>query len=180
MVEIPSRLLFPRSDGLRCPCTTRNRFGHDTRFLHRQPLEALNRMILSGWLLFGGQVSWVVEADGQRIRHGGDMMFQGWWWLASSSARMILRSRLAGAAPMPSRGVLSRYRLWRPVRCCGVFLPRGRDARRQDVRALTADSAAHPVAHRLRRKPSLCLRVPRGPSCSKDTAISRSMSKSRR
>ncbi|WP_033443512.1 hypothetical protein [Saccharothrix sp. NRRL B-16314] len=60
-------------------------------------------MILSGWLLFGGQVSWVVEADGQRIRHGGDMMFQGWWWLASSSARMILRSRLAGAAPMPSR-----------------------------------------------------------------------------
>lgn len=27
------------------------------------------------------QVSWVVEADGQRIFHGGDTTFHGYWWL---------------------------------------------------------------------------------------------------
>ncbi|MEW2447963.1 MBL fold metallo-hydrolase [Streptomyces parvulus] len=27
------------------------------------------------------QVNWVVEADGQRIFHGGDTMFHGYWWL---------------------------------------------------------------------------------------------------
>ncbi|WP_030892972.1 MBL fold metallo-hydrolase [Streptomyces sp. NRRL F-5053] len=27
------------------------------------------------------QVNWVVEADGQRILHGGDTMFHGSWWL---------------------------------------------------------------------------------------------------
>jgi L-ascorbate metabolism protein UlaG (beta-lactamase superfamily) len=28
------------------------------------------------------QVSWVVEADGVRIFHGGDTLFHGWWWRA--------------------------------------------------------------------------------------------------
>lgn len=27
------------------------------------------------------QVNWVVEADGQRLFHGGDTMFHGYWWL---------------------------------------------------------------------------------------------------
>ncbi|WP_030683098.1 MBL fold metallo-hydrolase [Streptomyces sp. NRRL B-1347] len=27
------------------------------------------------------QLNWVVEADGQRVFHGGDTMFHGWWWL---------------------------------------------------------------------------------------------------
>lgn len=27
------------------------------------------------------QLSWVVEADGQRVLHGGDTMFHGYWWL---------------------------------------------------------------------------------------------------
>ncbi|WP_431981450.1 MBL fold metallo-hydrolase [Streptomyces qinglanensis] len=27
------------------------------------------------------QLNWVVEADGQRIFHGGDTMFHGYWWL---------------------------------------------------------------------------------------------------
>ena len=27
------------------------------------------------------QVNWVIEADGQRIFHGGDTMFHGYWWL---------------------------------------------------------------------------------------------------
>ncbi|WP_405650780.1 MBL fold metallo-hydrolase [Streptomyces sp. RK9] len=29
------------------------------------------------------QVNWVVEADGQRVFHGGDTMFHGWWWLVA-------------------------------------------------------------------------------------------------
>ncbi|HWH93546.1 MAG TPA: MBL fold metallo-hydrolase [Baekduia sp.] len=28
------------------------------------------------------QVSWVVEADGTRIYHGGDTLYHGWWWRA--------------------------------------------------------------------------------------------------
>jgi L-ascorbate metabolism protein UlaG (beta-lactamase superfamily) len=27
------------------------------------------------------QVNWVVEADGQRVFHGGDTLFHGYWWL---------------------------------------------------------------------------------------------------
>ncbi|WP_370934857.1 MBL fold metallo-hydrolase [Amycolatopsis sp. cg13] len=27
------------------------------------------------------QLNWVVEADGQRVFHGGDTMFHGYWWL---------------------------------------------------------------------------------------------------
>ena len=27
------------------------------------------------------QVNWVVEADGQRVFHGGDTIFHGYWWL---------------------------------------------------------------------------------------------------
>ena len=27
------------------------------------------------------QVNWVIEADGQRIFHGGDTIFHGYWWL---------------------------------------------------------------------------------------------------
>ncbi|GHH27931.1 MBL fold metallo-hydrolase [Lentzea cavernae] len=29
------------------------------------------------------QLNWVVEADGQRVFHGGDTMFHGWWWLVA-------------------------------------------------------------------------------------------------
>lgn len=29
------------------------------------------------------QLNWVVEADGQRLFHGGDTMFHGYWWLVA-------------------------------------------------------------------------------------------------
>lgn len=29
------------------------------------------------------QLNWVVEAGGQRVFHGGDTMFHGWWWLVA-------------------------------------------------------------------------------------------------
>ncbi|MFD4668195.1 MBL fold metallo-hydrolase [Lentzea sp. NPDC058450] len=29
------------------------------------------------------QLNWVVEADGQRVFHGGDTLFHGWWWLVA-------------------------------------------------------------------------------------------------
>jgi L-ascorbate metabolism protein UlaG (beta-lactamase superfamily) len=29
------------------------------------------------------QLNWVVEADGQRVFHGGDTMFHGYWWLVA-------------------------------------------------------------------------------------------------
>ena len=32
------------------------------------------------------QVSWAVEAGGQRILHAGDTMFHGWWWRAALQA----------------------------------------------------------------------------------------------
>lgn len=35
------------------------------------------------------QVNWVVEADGQRVFHGGDTMFHGFWWLITRRAGPI-------------------------------------------------------------------------------------------
>lgn len=35
------------------------------------------------------QVGWVIEADGQRIFHGGDTMFHGYWWLIARRAGPI-------------------------------------------------------------------------------------------
>jgi L-ascorbate metabolism protein UlaG (beta-lactamase superfamily) len=32
------------------------------------------------------QVSWIVEADGIRVFHGGDTLFHGWWWRAKMRA----------------------------------------------------------------------------------------------
>jgi L-ascorbate metabolism protein UlaG (beta-lactamase superfamily) len=32
------------------------------------------------------QVSWIVEADGVRVFHGGDTLFHGWWWRAKMRA----------------------------------------------------------------------------------------------
>jgi L-ascorbate metabolism protein UlaG (beta-lactamase superfamily) len=32
------------------------------------------------------QISWIVEADGVRIFHGGDSLFHGWWWRAKMRA----------------------------------------------------------------------------------------------
>lgn len=29
------------------------------------------------------QLNWVIEADGQRVFHGGDTMFHGYWWLVA-------------------------------------------------------------------------------------------------
>ncbi|MET0453203.1 MAG: MBL fold metallo-hydrolase, partial [Mycobacterium sp.] len=35
------------------------------------------------------QVNWVVEADGQRVFHGGDTIFHGYWWLIARRAGPI-------------------------------------------------------------------------------------------
>lgn len=35
------------------------------------------------------QVSWVIEADGQRVFHGGDTIFHGYWWLIARRAGPI-------------------------------------------------------------------------------------------
>ncbi|KAA0118216.1 MBL fold metallo-hydrolase [Mycolicibacterium sp. P9-22] len=35
------------------------------------------------------QVNWVVEADGQRVFHGGDTTFHGYWWLIARRAGPI-------------------------------------------------------------------------------------------
>ena len=32
------------------------------------------------------QLNWVIEADGQRIFHGGDTLFHGYWWLIARRA----------------------------------------------------------------------------------------------
>jgi L-ascorbate metabolism protein UlaG (beta-lactamase superfamily) len=32
------------------------------------------------------QTSWIVEADGVRVFHGGDTLFHGWWWRAKMRA----------------------------------------------------------------------------------------------
>lgn len=35
------------------------------------------------------QVNWVIEADGQRVFHGGDTIFHGYWWLINRRAGPI-------------------------------------------------------------------------------------------
>lgn len=35
------------------------------------------------------QVNWVIEADGQRVFHGGDTIFHGYWWLIARRAGPI-------------------------------------------------------------------------------------------
>jgi len=35
------------------------------------------------------QVGWVIEADGQRVFHGGDTLFHGYWWLIARRAGPI-------------------------------------------------------------------------------------------
>jgi L-ascorbate metabolism protein UlaG (beta-lactamase superfamily) len=32
------------------------------------------------------QLNWVIEADGQRVFHGGDTIFHGYWWLIAKRA----------------------------------------------------------------------------------------------
>lgn len=35
------------------------------------------------------QVNWVIEAEGQRVLHGGDTVFHGYWWLIAQRAGPI-------------------------------------------------------------------------------------------
>ncbi|MEV4314575.1 MBL fold metallo-hydrolase [Actinocrispum sp. NPDC049592] len=55
------------------------------------------------------QVSWVVEADGQRIFHGGDTLFHGFWWLIAG------RHGPFDAAFLPVNGAVVDMPQWRPA-----------------------------------------------------------------
>lgn len=46
------------------------------------------------------QLNWVVEAEGQRVFHGGDTMFHGFWWLIAR------RFRPFDAAFLPANGAV--------------------------------------------------------------------------
>lgn len=46
------------------------------------------------------QVSWVVEADGARILHGGDTLWHGWWWNIAARVGPI------DCAFLPANGVV--------------------------------------------------------------------------
>ncbi|WP_406637080.1 MBL fold metallo-hydrolase [Amycolatopsis sp. WGS_07] len=46
------------------------------------------------------QLSWVVEAEGQRVFHGGDTMFHGFWWLIARRFSPI------DAAFLPANGAV--------------------------------------------------------------------------
>ncbi|GAB3744824.1 MBL fold metallo-hydrolase [Amycolatopsis oliviviridis] len=46
------------------------------------------------------QLNWVVEADGQRVFHGGDTMFHGYWW------RIARRFGPIDAAFLPANGAV--------------------------------------------------------------------------
>lgn len=48
------------------------------------------------------QVSWVVEADGVRIFHGGDTLYHGWWWRARMRTGDIDYAFLPVNAPVVS------------------------------------------------------------------------------
>jgi L-ascorbate metabolism protein UlaG (beta-lactamase superfamily) len=48
------------------------------------------------------QVSWIVEADGVRIFHGGDTLYHGWWWRARMRAGAIDHAFLPVNAPIVS------------------------------------------------------------------------------
>jgi L-ascorbate metabolism protein UlaG (beta-lactamase superfamily) len=55
------------------------------------------------------QVSWVVEADGQRIFHGGDTVFHGYWWLIAG------RLGPFDAAFLPVNGAVVDMPQWQPA-----------------------------------------------------------------
>ncbi len=55
------------------------------------------------------QVSWVIEADGQRIFHGGDTLFHGFWWLIAG------RLGPFDAAFLPVNGAVVDMPQWRPA-----------------------------------------------------------------
>lgn len=46
------------------------------------------------------QISWVIEADGKRIFHGGDTMFHGYWW------EILRRCGSIDAAFLPVNGMV--------------------------------------------------------------------------
>jgi L-ascorbate metabolism protein UlaG (beta-lactamase superfamily) len=48
------------------------------------------------------QVSWVVEADGVRVFHGGDTLYHGWWWRARMRTGDIDYAFLPMNAPLVS------------------------------------------------------------------------------
>jgi L-ascorbate metabolism protein UlaG (beta-lactamase superfamily) len=49
------------------------------------------------------QVSWIVEADGVRVFHGGDTLFHGYWW------RIAMRHGPIDAAFLPVNGALCNW-----------------------------------------------------------------------
>jgi L-ascorbate metabolism protein UlaG (beta-lactamase superfamily) len=64
------------------------------------------------------QVNWVVEADGQRVFHGGDTIFHGYWWLIARRAGPI------DVAVLPINGaVVNVPHLQPPSRLPAVLTP---------------------------------------------------------
>jgi L-ascorbate metabolism protein UlaG (beta-lactamase superfamily) len=55
------------------------------------------------------QVSWLVEADGQRILHGGDTLWHGSWWNIARQHGPI------DIACLPANGAKIAFPLWQPA-----------------------------------------------------------------
>lgn len=80
------------------------------------------------------QVSWVVEADGRRVFHGGDTLFHGYWW------HVTRRFAPLDAAFLPVNGVVVDA----PLRQPPSRLPAAMDPR-QAAEAARILGARHPV-----------------------------------
>jgi L-ascorbate metabolism protein UlaG (beta-lactamase superfamily) len=66
--------------------------------LHVRVVAEWERMVLSPFTITAvpavdglgdPQLNWVIEADGQRVFHGGDTTFHGYWWLIARRAGPI-------------------------------------------------------------------------------------------
>jgi L-ascorbate metabolism protein UlaG (beta-lactamase superfamily) len=98
------------------------------------------------------QVSWIVEADGVRVFHGGDTLFHGWWWRAKMRAGgpidyAFLPANDGRAAP-PRPGVAAQR------------LPLPRRGGRRGLRPRGAPGGPDPLR---RAQPPAELRAGRGP-----------------
>jgi L-ascorbate metabolism protein UlaG (beta-lactamase superfamily) len=98
------------------------------------------------------QLSWVIEADGQRIIHCGDTLFHGWWWLIK------LRHGPIDAAFLPVNGPIVDLPHRQPPSSLPAAMDPGQAA---EAAALLEAGVAIPIHYDTLHKPPTYVQVDR-------------------